>query len=57
MFIKNFKNVGSLNDIKISTVFSGIKDKSCQNDDLLWKANYCKLFIENFPDLKIILRF
>ena len=25
-----------------------------QNDDLLWKANYCKLFIENFPDLKII---
>ena len=35
MFIKNFKNVGSLNDIKISTVFSGIKDKSCQDDDLL----------------------
>jgi len=35
MFIKNFKNVGSLNDIKISTVFSGIKDKYCQDDDLL----------------------
>ena len=35
MFIKNLKNVGSLNDIKISTVSSGIKDKSCQDDDLL----------------------
>ena len=35
MFIKNLKNVSSLNDIKISTVSSGIKDKSFQDDDLL----------------------
>ena len=32
---ENINKTGSLNDIKISTVYSGIKNKSYKEDDLL----------------------
>ena len=35
MLKQNIKNTHSLNDIKISTVYSGIKNKSSKEDDLL----------------------
>ena len=35
MLKENLKKTYSLNDIKISTVYSGIKNKSCKEDDLL----------------------